>query len=258
MGLSSHLSSHGFHGPKKLAAIVTPIILVVLILLGGVAWWLLTRRKEKKRVDRLAEKAIWMDQSYINSIREKMLGMDEEKVGNVGVNILPMSNVPGVGRSNTLLGSQRLSVISDSIPTLRRSSKQINRTEYLEMARTSNEARASNVENLTDTPLDLATNGEADGTKAIEHDLPTSAASHGHTNIDDAITGLSVMPQSPTEEDSIDLPSDALTSSVKAATTVEEETQETTTHQRSGSVVSRLSHRLERAVRRRSGVEELR
>jgi len=243
------------HGSKKTAVIVIPIILViVLALLGGTAWWLLTRRKEKKRVDRLAEKAVWLDQNYIDSIREKMMGMDEKKVGNDSATTSPMSKLSGIGRSNTLLGSKRLSVISDSIPTLRRSSKRIDRAEYLVMARSSNDANPPNVESLTHTPpLDDATNGGADGKMAVKHDTPTSAAG------DDLATAMpTTMPQSPSKANSTNLSSTASTGTDNAATATGEETRATTSHQRSGRVASRLSHHLEQAVRRRSGVEELR
>jgi hypothetical protein len=247
------------HGSKKIVAIAVPITLVLLLsLLGLLVWWLLTRRKEKKRVDRLVDKAVWMDPGYIDSIRQKMMGMDEEKVSNDSSKSSPMSKVSAVGQSNTLLKSKRLSGIGDSFPALRRSSKRVSRADYLEMARTGSGTKASDSEDSPDTPRATVTTGESACRKSRYHDIMGPGANHDDVDHDTPITVAKNNLSIPTKPSPVELPLNAVISPDIATGTAEKEMQETIAHRRSDSVVSKVSRHLERAVRRRSGIEELR
>lgn len=213
-------------------------------------WWFLTRRKEKKRADRLAAKAVWMDQGYIDSIRQKMMGIDEEKVSNSNGSpgTSPLSKLTAVRRSNTLNMGKRLSNISDSIPGMRRTSKRISRAEYLEMAQARRDAKAAHAEAAPGISIVNAADNEIRGQKKPQ-EMPA------HVDDYDVNTFASgALPSTTTRQSMTELPSAAMHGSGMDA---DLESLGGTGHRRSASTVSKLGHHVERAIRRRSGVEEL-
>lgn len=223
-------------------------------------WWLLTRRKERKRVDRLAAKAVWMDQGYIDSIRQKMMGIDEEKVSNSNGSpgTSPLSKLTAVRRSNTLNMGKRLSAISDSIPGIRRTSKRISRAEYLEMAQARHDAKVAHAEAAPDISVVSAADKEIHGPKKPGGDgLQVPQEMHDHVDGYDVNTFASgALPSTPTRQSMIELTSAAMHGSGMDAADME--LLGGTGHRRSASTVSKLGRHVERAIRRRSGVEELR
>lgn len=215
-------------------------------------WWFLTRRKERKRVDRLAAKAVWMDQGYIDSIRQKMMGIDEEKVSNSNGSpeTSPLSKLTAVRRSNPLNMGKRLSAISDSIPGIRRTSKRISRAEYLEMAQARHDAKIAHAEDAPDISVVHKADKEIHGQDKPE-EMPD------HVDAYDVNTFASgALPSTTTRQSMIELPSAAMHGSGMDAADME--LLGGTGHRRSASTVSKLGRHVERAIRRRSGVEELR
>lgn len=126
------------------------------------------------------------------------------------------------------------------------------------MARSGCETKSSDVEDLPDTSLVTTTNGDNNYQKTDDHDATAPAANHDHVNHDITITEANSNPSTLTKSTSADHSLDPVTSPGITPNTVEKEIQETTTRRRSDSVVSKVSRHLERAVRRRSGIEELR
>lgn len=212
-------------------------------------WWLLTRRKEQKRADQLAAKALWLDQDYIDSIRKKMMGMDEEKVGNPSPDTSPMSKLTAIGRSATSDMGKRLSVIGDSISGMRRISKRVSHREYLEMSKRRH-AKVFDDEDLIDTALVIKGLGETNYQNDSNDDIPVFVETqHDIDTVDSAMPFASgALSVTATRHSMVELSPTALRRS---------ELADGSPHRRSASAVGRISHRVERAIRRRSGIEEL-